>query len=343
MDIFAILSRYSYGDKMRDQLRNNASVSGVTVILSVFTLLFGFLCALFGELAFPLYTASLAALFLYDKNSKRIVSVLIPIASVAINLLMGSPVPTAVVFAIPAALVLSIMYKKGLSKGECAGYITAISTVMIVVGVFALAMVAIREFSISGAVEYFGKIYDTLIKEFMNYLEQAASLSQNQGIAAGFDEETVRTLFGSLVLVIPSLVVIAAFLITGLTAKVFTFIVSRFSDRPDFAVNWRFSTGNLYAYFYIAVVLLSSLAGASDIPGIALANIRNVFMIVYAYIGFNYVHYVISRSRSSFFATAVLIAAILALSSFALSLLSFIGVYFTVVKNKTLQGIEKDK
>ena len=123
-----------------------------------------------------------------------------------------------------------------------------------------------------------------------------------------------------------------------MTCKIFGFIVSRFSDKPEQIVNWRFSTNSIFAYFYLAITILSGLAGASDVFGIAIANIQNVFMVVYGYIGFNYAQYLFSRNRSSFFVTLMLIIAIVALSSIAISILSFLGVYFTVMKNKLESG-----
>ena len=324
--------------KDRDNLRNNITSSGALTTLALVSFLCGFLCALFGEFVFPLYCASLAALFLYDKYTKRVLSVSLCVIVIVLNILLGSYIPTAVVFAPFAALVLSFTYKKGISKGECAGYMTAICSLMIVVGVFFFAMLAVKELSFTAAIEYFKAMYQNISDEIISFVEEAASSVTSESVPTEFSEETVSLLLSSLVLVIPSLVVIIGFLLSGLTCKIFCFIVSRFSDKPELIVNWRFSTGSIFAYFYIVVVIFSALVGAYDVFGIALANVQNVYMFVYAYIGFNYARFILSLRRSSFFSTVVLVAVIVALSSFAISILSFLGVYFTVIKNKQVAG-----
>ena len=320
---------------MRDNIRNDNSKSSVTIGLALVALLFGFLCALFGELVFPLYSAALAGLFLFDKNSKRILSVLLPIAVVLINVLLGSLVPSAVVFAIPTSLVLCYMYKRGMSKGECVGYMTTICSLMILVGAFAFAMLSVKEFSITRAVEYFAGVYDRLFEEVLKYFESVVVSNPGLNVQNDISAEMLKLLFDSLVFAIPSLVVCLGFALTGLTCKVFTFIISRVSDKPEIVVHWRFSTGNIFAYFYIAVFVLASLSGGTDVLGLALANIQNVFMIVYCYIGFNFVYHLISRNRSSLFAILLLVFAVIMFSSFAISVLSFAGVYFTIAKNKS--------
>ena len=124
---------------MREELRKNLSRKSALTGLTLITLLFGFLTALFGELALPLYAAALALLFVCDTLTHRLLSIFAPLAVVGINILLGNYVATAAVFAIPAAALIAFAYAKRLSKGEYAGYVTAIYSIMIVVGVFALA------------------------------------------------------------------------------------------------------------------------------------------------------------------------------------------------------------
>ena len=74
---------------MRNSLRKNITPIGALTGLALVSLLCGFLCALFGEFAFPLYAASLAALFLYDKATKRALSITVCFAVVVMNFLLG--------------------------------------------------------------------------------------------------------------------------------------------------------------------------------------------------------------------------------------------------------------
>ena len=321
---------------MKNQLKNVKGYTNTLVALSFITIVFGALTALFGEIAAPLYAASLAALYLYDTRSRRVLSIVVSLFVVGLNLILGNYVPTAAVFAVFAALVISLMYNRGMSKGECFGYVTVINAVMILVGLFALACLSTKSLSFEAVFDYYGAIYEGIVGNIIKAINEAAVTASSSGITQSFDEETIRTLLDAVVLVLPSVLVIVAFLLSGITAKIFTFIVSRLSAKPLEVLRWRFSTGNVFAYFYLIVSVLAFVAMGNDGFAIVVANLHNVFMVVYAYIGFNYVHFLISRSRSSFFATAILIVAILALSSFALSLLSFIGVYFTIMKNKSI-------
>ena len=321
---------------MREELRKNLSRKSALTGLTLITLLFGFLTALFGELALPLYAAALALLFVCDTLTHRLLSIFAPLAVIGINILLGNYVATAAVFAIPAAALIAFAYAKRLSKGEYAGYVTAIYSVMIVVGVFALAMLAVGEFSFTAANGYLADILNGFTDRVLKSIEEA-SASQIYG-ELSVDPETISALFESFLLVAPSFVVMIAFLLCGITFKLFSFMVSRISAQPRSVYSWRFSTNSIFAYFYVALVIFGGLIGAADVFGIALANVQNVFMAVYAYIGFNYLYFLLSRKRSSFFVAAILVVALLMLSSLALSLLSFLGVYFTVMKNKSLSG-----
>ena len=329
---------------MRDNLKFNIKNSKALTGLSIIAMLSGVLCALVGEIAFFLYCGALAAVFLYDKGTKRVISVALPIIVLVLNFLLGSLVPTAAVFAPIAALILCVFYKKGASKGECAGYMTAVCSLMIVLGAFALAMIKVGQFSFSLAIEYYKGIYESFSEQLLNFIE--SSLQSNtelyEGVYEGISEEYISLLLSSLVMTLPSLVVALAFLLTGLSCKFFTFIVSRLSDKREYILSWRFSTSNIFAYFYLAAVIFLGLIGTSDVFGIAIANLQNVFMLVYAYIGFNYAKYIFSRRRNAIFVTLILIAAVAAFSSLAVSILSFLGVYFTIAKNKALSANSSD-
>ena len=67
---------------------------------------------------------------------------------------------------------------------------------------------------------------------------------------------------------------------------------------------------------------------------VTVLNLYNIFMVVYAYFGFNYATYLLSLRRSRGFAYTVLIIAILVFSSLAVEILSLMGAFYAITDRK---------
>ncbi len=316
-------------------LRNNLSYNKAVFGLSAFSMLFGFITAMAGEILMPLYAGTYAALLMFDKKSKRILSALVPISVTAFSLLIGNLIPVAEVFSVLIAFLVFFMFSKQRTKRECVAYSTVLCTLMILASLVSVALLASGEFSFNSVIDFYKGLYDEIKHAMLRYVEEMTASLPEGAAAAAFTEEDIVNLLDSFILIIPSLIVIVAFVMVGIICKIFSSILSGMINDPKSIFDWRFDTDSIFAYFYIALILLSAFSATNDVFGIAVANLYNVFMVVYAYFGFNFAKAILMRSKSSAASTFILVAIIFLLSGFAVSLLSFLGVYFIIMKNKT--------
>ena len=123
----------------------------------------------------------------------------------------------------------------------------------------------------------------------------------------------------------------------GISLKLFTFITWKKCDDKDYVIKWRFTTPSLYAYFYIALIFVSMFTMANvSIFTVCVSNLYNIFMIVYAYIGFNFVHAFLSIKRKPIFAFILLLIITVLMLNLALELLAIIGAFGTIRRNKAI-------
>jgi hypothetical protein len=157
----------------------------------------------------------------------------------------------------------------------------------------------------------------------------------NGNAAVLINPDDALLLFNTLINSLISVIVICGFLIAGVTFKIFGALVGRIDNEPSVVYNWRFSTSNVFAYFYIAVMLLSLFLGVStDIFSLTVSNLYNVLSAVYAYIGYNYVSAMLINSPRRGFMKVILIFALFSATSLAIGILSVMGVIFTFSHNK---------
>ena len=136
-----------------------------------------------------------------------------------------------------------------------------------------------------------------------------------------------------------SFLVIISFAICGFSMKIFTSVTAKSSDKPEEIFKWRFTATSVVAYFYVALTVISLFASSTaSIFSVTVANLYNIFLAVFAYLGFNFTFYLLSHRRSVAFAWILLVGAILFLGPFTVEILSFVGVFYSVVINKFSSG-----
>ena len=70
---------------------------------------------------------------------------------------------------------------------------------------------------------------------------------------------------------------------------------------------------------------------------VAIVNLYNIFMVVFAYVGCNYALHFVSQMRKKGLARFILIAFLVMANAVAIQILSFVGVFITTMHNKFLK------
>ena len=324
---------------MKNELMNGRTVKTVLVALAIFSLIFGVASSLLFEILAPLAAGVFAALAFFDVTPYKLLTIGVSVAMLAVNIIFGNYVPLTALMLIALGSVSALFCAKGFGKGECAGWLTVIASVFMLIALLLVAAEAKNSFSLEAVSEYYKELYSSFKAVFIETLS-GITVPTGDGVAESFfGEDIAAEIFDLLVSISFSILIIVAFTIAGITLKVFCGIIARLVSEPHCVYEWRFSTSSLFAYFYIALLILSFIVGSSDVFAICVQNLYNVFMVVYAYIGFNFAHALFSRERSPLFTIAVLIFAILFASSVAVTLLSLLGVFFTVKRNKDREAL----
>ena len=322
---------------MNIKFKSSLSSNKTLTVLSLLCLLFGAVGIVAGDVVLPIIIATLSLIFLFDQE-KRVFSKIAVIGLLIFNA-VGFFFNTVFLYG-PEGIILAFLLLKCLrtkkSKAETAVMMTGIVSLFIVATFVIIPFSAGGADSLSDVAVYYEELISALRDVFVSSaMEIYKPLFEGSGME--ISESLVTSLFNQQLSMIISYVVIVAFATVGITMKIFEAILSRLAERKDVISNWRFMTSNVFAYFYVGLMILAIFSSSSGgVLGIAIGNLYNIFMIVYAYVGFNYALALLStRLKPSFAIILMVVASILALS-LVLQLFAAFGVLFTIRKNREL-------
>ena len=325
---------------MQFLVKNSNSYLKTLSLLALLTAVSVFGCTQLGYIFLPFASAFYAALLIYDKTPKKILSVILPIIFFIFNFLFRGLYSLEAVSYVVVGLIIYFAATKRISKGETAFFLTAALVVLIAVSSIFLAFEVTGQVAISSITEFYSDLYDKLKTQFVDMLT-AIKTQNEQGLTVfAYNVYDAVSLFMDFIVLLIPVFILAAFLIAGLTLKFFAKTVKKISGEESGISTWRFSISNFIAYFYIAIAIISVLASAdSSVFSIAVVSLNTVLAAPFAYLGFTFIYGVIrAHGKSSFFSASVIIILCIIFSSFSLSLLSFIGVYFNIISNKIISN-----
>ena len=323
---------------MHFSLKPTTKYKKAIVSLVVLTALCVFGCAQLGYFFLPFAAAFYAALLIYDRTPKKILSILLAVILFLVNFLFrGLYSLEAVAYAVVGVIIYLASSKK-LSKGETAFFMTLALVVLLSVSAIFIAFTAVGKVSASAITEFYTTLYEKSKEQFIEMLMSLTTKTQDGATVFAYNFYEAAALFRELIMLLVPILILVAFLLTGLTLKFFAKTVVKFSGEECGIFSWRFSVSNFIAYFYVAVAIISMLAsGDSSIFSIVIISVNTVLAAPFAYIGFTFVYELLkSRGKSSFFSLMIILLLAGLLSSAAIQVLAFIGVYFNIVTNKLL-------
>ncbi|MBE6635061.1 MAG: hypothetical protein E7617_02505 [Ruminococcaceae bacterium] len=317
------------------ELKDSYSYTVAMLLLSVLTFIFGIAFAVFGELLLPFATASAAALFVFENPGRRILSFAIPAITLVIAFVMNGFYAIICVEYIILALLLALLYSKGISKAECVTYMTLVTAVFMVLALYLGAGKATGNFTFEAVSDFYSDIYARLRAPIVEFIS-SRKISLPDGTLENYMSiEEAGYLFDSFAKLLPAMLGVASLVITAIALKLFTaflFRLSRYGILKSFAF---FMPSPITAYAYVAVAILSSFVGINaGWFAVAIANASEIMMIVFAFIGFNYLNALarMSSGRSTMY--FIVAAAIIMFGGAALQLLGFIGAWFAIKTDK---------
>ena len=329
---------------MKTELKTSLSFKKTLLILSLLCLLLGALCLALGELLLPVSAALLAVIYVFDTTERRIFSYAVSAALILINiagLIFGITLSLFSIQAVIIALLICLSFRNGASKSDSSYLLTLICVAFIVLEGLLLAMAEVGEYTVDAAVSFYANLFDQLRAVFVNIsLDMYGEIFAKAGVKLTSD--VLETMFDAQLGLIISYLVIAAFCIVGITMKLFTAFSAKLAQDNRAILSWRFVTSNVFAYFYIILLIASIFTtSASGVFALTVNNLYNIFMAIYAYVGFNFAIAFLSSRMRPMFAFLIICIALLTFFSFGISLLAMIGVIFTLRINNGPHPVEK--
>ena len=271
--------------KLKSFLTNKKTL----LILSLLSILLGVISVAIGDIFVPLIVAVLAIMFLIDDN-RKIYCIATSSALVIINLASIVLKIGFTLFAfesIALAVLLALFFTRKNDKAETSRIMTAVCAAFTLANLVMLPMIELNTLDLGVVADYYLEMVDTLRVTFVNTATEAyGQILANGGIE--FSESVITELYDRQLTMVISYTVIICFAVVGITMKLFTRLYTRLCEDASPVTCWRFMTTNVFAYFYIALMFLSVFTSVSgSVLGITIGNLYNIFLIVYAYVGFN--------------------------------------------------------
>jgi hypothetical protein len=302
------------------------------IFLFIMSVLSGALSAFAGLALASVCGGFLAALWFFEPEEKRIFSYIAIPVILAIDILLNGIYTLVGVFAIVLGLMIFLVYRLRFSKCESVFGMTIVAALLILL---AYILLALGNKDGLGVKEYYAQIYDEykvyFIESFAAMYEAVPELKETILIT----EDDVVTILDTLVSMLVSFVIIYGFALVGIACKIFKIMVRRYSEDKKDISDWNFMTPSIYAYFYIALTIAGFFVG-SELNEFALVvmNLSSIFMVVYAYIGWNCASKILATRRNPMLSNVIMFVVILCFGNLALNLLSFFGMFYTLSLNR---------
>ena len=315
------------------ELNDKHSYPRVMTFISILTFVFGVAVCFMGTIFVPFASSFLAALFLFENPQKRILSYVCPIASILLpSIAIGISAVIGVEYVL-IALLLVCCYKKSLSKAETAIYLTFTIVVFILASLYLEGAVTIGDFSLSAVKDYYVKIYLDFNKEFVKLLSEFTVTAKDGTVENLMSVEDAKAYFKILSNSVISVVTIFAFILAGITEKIYAKLVLGYSKHGILKTFAHFIPSNLCCFAYIAAIVLSIFTSDSTVFGISVSNISNILMAVFLYMGLKYLSMVAKMSTRRILIYGIIIAGFISFPSVAPNVISYLGVWVVIGTN----------
>ncbi len=319
------------------ELNDAGKYPKLMLVLSALTFVSGMAYCLIGELVLPFAVAFCAALFIFEKPEKRILSFLIPLSVIVIAVIVGGWCSFVFIEFVLLALILALSYRFGLSKGECAIYMSVTAFIFFVISLYLSAASEIGSFALSDVAGYYRDAVNMLREYVIESFEASNNVSNqiNGKIGSVITTETVAQYFDTVVSLLVAIFAIAAFAISGIAIKLFTAISLRECKNGILKSFAHFLPSKMLAYTYVAVSIVTAFLSLSGTFAIALINTSEILMAVFFYVGFRYAS-VLSEMfarRTTFI--FILAAAFLIAPGVAIQVISYLGAWFVISVHPT--------
>ena len=326
------------------------SYKGIMALLSVLSIASALLSLFISDIFFTATAALVAVLMLCERKKRRVFSFLIPALIILINAaeiflaaLYGDSVLILSLYSVSAlegvmlGVILYFLFSRNLKKSESVILMTVVSAVFVLVNIWLLSASFTGSFSISDtiafytdAIAYYREIF---IEGFVEIIANAES-AYSGALSEMYTEETIASLYDTLISYAPAGLIIYAFAMVGFICKIFTFTVHRVTGSMRI-FEWRFTVNPMFAYVFCSLFFTNVLfGGIGGVFTIVVSNLYTVFTAILAYVGFGFACRMLLMRRKRSGMVFLLIACVLFVGAVAFNLLAMFAAFTIIIGEK---------
>ena len=319
--------------------KNRAGTPGGRVLLFALSLIACAITSLFSQLGIiliPLASVFLTLLFLSERGARPTFSVIASVIAVSVDFAFNALYSLCVLVSVAVAfLVYLALTRNAFTKGECAILVTILIAVLFGYMMLTSAFFELGSVDLNAALDYYASMVDELRAEWQSISENLIAKSASAGQDISVNAELLLAMFDSMVASTVSLVAIFAFLLAGIMFKLLGAALGVVLVDRRVIDGWQFILTPAYAYAFVGAYVISIFLTEADVFGITVLNFVNVFIAIFAYLGFTFVLSILERHFTSKLAAfAIAIVALLIFASSAMQLLAFVGAIAVVLYDK---------
>jgi len=321
---------------MLRELKSTASYGRTMTFFSILTLISATAAAVIGEILIPVAVALLAALFVLEKPSGRILSYIIPICLIVIDFALNGLFSLIGIEITALSIIIAIFYVRKATKAETATYLVFAMSIFILATVYISGAKGAESFSPAAVGEYYRVTVVQLKEYFIDNVLTAEITANNGEVTQLMSAEEAEYYVSSIANALPSLIAVMSFAIAGFALKLFCAIIRKNCKWGLLKTFSHFYASSLIAYAYIAVAIIGALASSEAVFDIAIRNVSSILMFVFAYVGLRYVLALAKLSQRQATMYILIFASLMFMSGIAVQLLSYFGVFINISVNRQL-------
>lgn len=311
---------------MNSLAKTQSSYKNEIAFLSIMTLVFGFLCLLFGYIMLPLAAGFYAALLAIEKKGTRFFSYVVPLLPLVVNVFINGFYSLEAISYVVIGFIIFLGYDRNKNKALTVFFATCALVLLIIASFILYALDNVGVFKFSAIGEFVFNLYDTGKMKFIEFVTSFKTAEESGLILQNFNAGEAVDMYNSIILSIVPLGIVFAFVLVGISTKLLTYRIKKIDFQDEKIISWKFITSPFLAYSYIVIAIFASLS-RSGILGISLSTVATVFMVIYFYIGFTSLFNFVSAKKGRRFAITATILTFLIFYSFAPQIISYIGVF----------------
>ena len=317
------------------EIKNTVSRLKALIITSALTSVLAFLCIFIGDIAAPFAAAFYAVLILIESPKKRVITWVIPAVSILADILLNGLSGYGCIQFTVAGVLIALAFKNKFRKSTLAAMLSATFIVFILWGLCCTAFKETGVYTLASVKDFYFEILETLKNEMIDVLTKVPISLTKEGENVYLTVTDASALVNSFLNLLVSFVAIIAFILAGISIKIFSAIAVRLAAEEDEVRGWMFITTSVFAYAYLAVFVVNLFtAGMGAVASAVIANLYLILMVVYAYLGAKLLLGILMNAQRRFFFLTIALLVLLSMNFYSLVPLSLFGTYGVIVTNR---------